>query len=254
MRALIRTIRERYHPLYYARKSRLGRSVIRRLDRPAWLSLPGVRFRVRGRLLTHGVAYSLVGSQEKGPEALIRACLHQFKIRSFWDVGSNIGYYAWLMKSAAPELELVLIEPLAANAALIRATLEREGFSNTELIVAGASDHGGVGLLRADQLAGSTSTFETQGQTFEERHMDIPSERFKVPLVAIDEVRDSHGPIDFMKIDVEGHEESVLRGGPKDNFPGSTNRLHRMRTPGALMPESAKISGVPNRGCGPSEP
>jgi hypothetical protein len=48
MRSLVRKIRERIHPLFYARKSPLGRFAIRILDQPAWLSVEGVTFKVRG--------------------------------------------------------------------------------------------------------------------------------------------------------------------------------------------------------------
>lgn len=211
MKTVIRAIRERFHPLFHLRRSALGRFLIRLVDRPGWLSIPGVKFPVRGQLLTHGLTYAAIGSQEVGPEALTRVCLRHFKSASFWDIGSNIGYYAWLAKSENPEIELVIIEPLPANAALIRGTLDRNRFAAT-LLVAGASDHPGSGILRADHLSGSTSTLENAGPTFEERYAGVHAEPLEVPLVTIDEIRDSHGPIGFMKIDVEGHEGAVIGG------------------------------------------
>lgn len=207
-----RAVRNRCHPLYHARRSSLGRVVIRMVDRPVWLSVPGFGFRVRGRLLTHGLGYSLVGSQEVNPEALVRACVRQFSIRSFWDVGSNFGYYSWLVKSLQPGVEMVLIEPLPANARLIRATLDRNRFSGDLLLVAAASDHAGEGVLRADVLSGATSTMENRKKTFEEHHAGVAAHNLTVPMVSIDEIRRNRTAIDLMKIDVEGHEAAVLRG------------------------------------------
>lgn len=213
MRALVQYLRERFHPLFYARKSRVGRFVIRLADRPVWLSIPHVDFKVRGRLLTHGLGFAMSGSLETKPEALVRACLRQLTLRSFWDVGANIGHYAWMMKSAVPNLELVLIEPLPENATLIQETLTRQHASDSTLIVAGASDSLGEGVLHADKLAGATSSLEQQEQTFEQQHFGVIPATIPVSLTTIDDVRKLHGQVDFMKIDVEGHEESVLRGG-----------------------------------------
>lgn len=212
MRELIRSIRQRYHPLFRLRQKPLGRLLIRLVDRTVWLPIRGINFRVRGRILTHGVAFSLVGSQETNPEALMRVCIKQFRIRSFWDIGSNIGFYAWMVKSVLPEAELIMIEPLAANAELIRATLRRQGLPATTLIEAGASDHTGEAILRADQLSGATSTMECGIETFEERHMGIPAEEHRISVVSVDDLSLRRGPVDLMKIDVEGHEASVLRG------------------------------------------
>ena len=212
LRALIRFARERFHPLFYARKSRLGRLLIRLADRPVWLSIPQVGFKVRGRLITHGLGFAMSGSMEKNPEALVHACISKLALRSFWDVGANIGHYSWLMKSADPNMELVLIEPLPENAALIRETITHHSLSHTTLIVAGASDSTGQGILHADKMAGATSSLEQQDQTFEERHWGVIASTLPVTLTTVDGVRTAHRPVDFMKIDVEGHEESVIRG------------------------------------------
>src|SRR5271168_4752232 len=100
MRRYFLTIREKFHPLFYARKFALGRYVIRLVDRPIWMSIPEVHFKIRGRLITHGLAFAATGSQERNPEALALTCVRQLRPRSFWDVGANIGYYSWLLKSA----------------------------------------------------------------------------------------------------------------------------------------------------------
>jgi len=116
------------------------------------------------------------------------------------------------MKSINPDLEIVLIEPLPENAVLIRETLKRYGFPNATLVVAGASDSTGQGTLHTDTLGGATSSLEEQDQTFEEFHYGVTAATLQIPLITIDELREPHGPVEFMKIDVEGHEESALRG------------------------------------------
>jgi FkbM family methyltransferase len=209
----LQQLRERFHPLYYARKSATGRFVIRLVDLPVWLSIPDINFKVRGRLVTHGLAFAAIGSQEPGSEALALACVDRLKLQSFWDVGANIGYYTWLLKSASPSLRALLFEASPANAELVRATLKRIHLPDVELIAAGASDRQGDGYLRVDSLAGATSTLDDSAeQTFEEQHFSIPSEKTHIPLVTIDDERSRRPGVDLLKIDVEGYEAAVLRG------------------------------------------
>ncbi|MBT9331823.1 FkbM family methyltransferase [Paracidobacterium acidisoli] len=208
----IRAFREQFHPLFYLRKSKLGRGAIRLVDRPAWISVPGVGFPVRGLLVTHGLAFAATGSQEPSCEALVLSCVRHLELRSFWDVGANIGHYTWLLKTAVPHLSVVLFEALPANAALIRQTLDRCSFPDITLVSAGVSEQAGTALLRTNAVAGATSSLESEGATFEERHWGVPAGTLSIPLVSIDEQRAHHGSIDLMKIDVEGHEAAVLRG------------------------------------------
>jgi hypothetical protein len=61
-------------------------------------------------------------------------------------------------------------------------------------------------------MAGATSSLEQQHQTFEEHHWGVIASTLPVTLTTVDVVRTAHRPVDFMKIDEEGHEESVIRG------------------------------------------
>jgi FkbM family methyltransferase len=209
----LRQLRERFHPLFYMRKSTVGRSMIRLVDMPVWLSVPGVSFKVRGRLVTHGLAFSTIGSQEPGSEALALTCVDRLKIESFWDVGANIGYYTWLLKSSSPELRAVLVEASPPNVEFLRKTLSMNRLPDVELIAAGASDSQGHGSMRVDSEAGATSTLDdSAAQTFAEQHWGVPSERVGISLITIDDERSRRSRVDLLKIDVEGHEAAVLRG------------------------------------------
>jgi FkbM family methyltransferase len=208
---LLQRVRDRFHLLHYARKSRMGRLLIRAADRPAWIDLPSVRFRVRGLRMSHGLSYGFMGVAERNPRKLALTCLDQFKFRSFWDVGANFGYYSWLLKSVDPGLKTVLVEPVPKNAALIRVTIERNGFADAFLVEAGASKQQGEGVLNVDALVGSTSSLIDQ-ETFEQRHYGTTPTQIRISLVSLDWIREQHGPAEFVKIDVEGHEEATLQG------------------------------------------
>ena len=210
MQAALRYIRERFHPLFQARRSRVGRCLIRAADRPIWLTIPGIDFKVRGNLLTHGSAFAACGSQEAAPESLVLSCARMLPLRSFWDIGANIGFYSWLLLSAKPGLDVTMLEPLPANCALIRQTIQRNALSTTRLLEAAASDHTGYADLNADTVGGFTSTL-SDGPTFGERHMDAKSKRIRVRLVSVDDA--SAGlAVDFIKMDIEGYEAAALRG------------------------------------------
>jgi FkbM family methyltransferase len=213
VRNQLRKLRENFHPLYHLRKSGLGRRSIGLLDFPVWLSLPGVNFKVRGQLLTHGLGFAATGSSEQGSESLALICVDVLNLESFWDVGANIGYYTWLLKSAAPQLRCLLFEASPQNAEFVQSTLDKNRLPNVELVAAGASDRLGEACLRVDSLAGATSTLdESATQTFEEQHFGVSSAKIAIALVTIDSERHRRQRVDFLKIDVEGHEAAVLRG------------------------------------------
>ena len=195
--------------------TRFGRGVVRMLDTPVWLSMPSINFKVRGRLVTHSFAFAAVGWQEPNPEAVTLACFAQLRLRSFWDIGANIGYYTWLVKSAAPDVEAILFEPFVPNLELIRATIRRAALTGVDVVAAGVSDRCGQGSLRTNPLAGATSSLEISEQTFEEKHWGVKAGWQDTALVSVDDMRSKRGAVDFVKIDVEGHEAAVLRGAVK---------------------------------------
>jgi FkbM family methyltransferase len=214
---VLRAIRERFHPMFHIRKLSLARRGIKVLDGPVWLSIPQINFRVRGRRITHGLTFAAVGfTQETNPQALALACIAQLDIASFWDVGANIGYYTWLLKSAAPQLRAVMYEPLEQNVKLIRDTLARNQKScfNIELVAAAVSDQSGSATLFANTVGGATSSLESSAKTFEERHWGVKAALQPTLLVSLDTEQERQGAsaVDFIKIDVEGHEAAVLRG------------------------------------------
>ena len=191
-----------------------GRFVIRLIDLPVWLSIPRCKVSrcAAAWLLT---AWLLPRSdlRNRDLKPLRWHVSIALRLESFWDVGANIGYYTWLLKSASPGLRAVLFEASPANAELVRATLERNQLPDVELIAAGASDRRGDGYLRVDSLAGATSTLDHSAeQTFEEQHWGIRAGTTPIRLVTIDDERSRRLRVDFLKIDVEGHEAAVLEG------------------------------------------
>jgi len=190
----------------------VGRWLIKRADFPVWLRIPDVPFKIRGLSITHRALFSS-GFQEPNAQVLALTCMRRLGLSSFWDVGANIGYYTWLLKAANPRLRCVMFEPLAENVRLIQRTISLNNLgAHIELVSAAASDRSGSGMLHVDLLGSATSSLE-EGQTFQEHHYGVAAGQQRVRLVSIDEERNRRvEPVDLLKIDVEGHEESVLRG------------------------------------------
>lgn len=167
---------------------------------------------MRGLLITHAFTLS-AGSQERNPEALFEACLKILPIRSFWDVGANIGLYSWLIKTRLPHARVLMFEPLPINTALVKDTLRRTHLTDVELIEAAVSDRQSRSTLHTDNISGATSSLEDQiGVTFVERHWGLAAGHLDVRTVTVDDERKARGPVDLIKIDVEGHERNVLQG------------------------------------------
>jgi FkbM family methyltransferase len=133
-------------------------------------------------------------------------------IRSFWDVGANIGYYSWLVKSLKPGCALRLFEPEPENIVLIRQTIERANLLATTVRQVAVSDHHDQKFFIRDQISGLTGSVSDNGDTFSQRQWGLNGRSISVPTVSLDEERSEADIVDLIKIDVEGHEEAVFRG------------------------------------------
>jgi FkbM family methyltransferase len=207
------TLRERFHPLYRLRKYAFARAVLTRLDIPVWVRMPGVNWKVRVRLISHAAYYVRGAYPEMEIAAMLLAIDKLLAPRSYWCVGANIGYYGWLLKSSDPGLRVVMFEPNPANVHLIRATLRRSRLSDIVVQPSAVSDTVGIRPLAVDRQTGATSTLEGIETSFGRTHWGVVGDSVPVSTVTIDSARSE--PIDVIKIDVEGHEENVLRGADK---------------------------------------
>jgi FkbM family methyltransferase len=207
--AALQTIRQHFHPLYQVRKLSWGRRLVDLVDVPVWLRMSGIGFKVRGRLISHGLPHYINGWMEPGPSALALVIARTFEIRSFWDIGANIGFYSWLLKTEQSELEIVLYEPLPANATMIRQTLERNRLSRVTIVPAAVSDSVGRSVLFTENT-GISGTLEADRSSYEALNWNDSS--FEVPTLTLDSEQAHRMPPDFLKIDVEGHEASTLLG------------------------------------------
>lgn len=110
------------------------------------------------------------------------------------DVGANVGYYALLFRQAVgPRGRVVCLEPDPGNLRELRRNVERNHLHNVEVVAAAAGEAAGE-IRFSSGLNGSVSA----------------AGDLRVPAIRLDDLSD--GPVDLIKIDVEGYEAAVLRG------------------------------------------
>lgn len=127
------------------------------------------------------------------------------------DIGANVGIYCCVAADRAPAAsKIVAFEPVPENVRYLRRNLEENGLATRVVIEPQA-----VGLT-----GGETELYLLDGSTCKHsaaaRNALNSTTSITVPTVSLDdytrqELKDR--PIDLLKVDVEGYEGAVLRGG-----------------------------------------
>ena len=122
---------------------------------------------------------------------------------TFLDVGAGVGYYCVLVKKLRPAARVIAVEALPRHARALRATLmlNQVKEQDVELIeVAVAAITGRASFVDLDY--GSQLTANDQ---------DHPAAaRLDVPTLSLADLVSRTGPIDLMKMDIQGTEQEVL--------------------------------------------
>lgn len=202
--------REKFHPLHQIRRVRAFRKLLALADVPIWARVHGVRWKIRVRLVRDLSHLLLSRSPEPHVTALFETVVDLFRPRVVWDVGAYFGYYGLLVKSLDESAAVVLLEPDPDNAALIRETLARLRLDGLELRQVAVSDENGSATFLADPVSGSTGTLEADGSPADMHWGE--ARPVTVRTVTVDDELGQSGDVDLLKIDVEGHEEKVVRG------------------------------------------
>jgi FkbM family methyltransferase len=117
------------------------------------------------------------------------------------DVGANIGFYTHVLQKRCSKVHA--FEPNGELAALLRRTVARNVIVHEQAV----SDKPGTAELFIPQRGGN---FLPGLASLDQAHFEGAVKSQTVHLVRLDDVLD--GRIDFIKIDVEGHEMSALLG------------------------------------------
>jgi FkbM family methyltransferase len=215
MITILKKVRDTWHPLHHLRKFSTVRTIMRLLDVPIWITIYGIKYKVRVRLMRN--ASYLVNRRTIEPEivALFLAIYKVFAPKTFWDIGANIGVYSYLLKSLDDKIEVKMFEPDPVNLALIEQTTRRARLGSIDVYPCAVSDEAGIGTFALDSISGATGTLENPALSFTFQHYRVAPAFVSVHKVTVDSVRERAKTVDLMKIDVEGHEERVFRGAVK---------------------------------------
>jgi FkbM family methyltransferase len=129
-----------------------------------------------------------------------------------FDVGANLGLYAFSFAANAREGRVVAFEPDVVNARLFDKTnahcprrdivLERKAVAGTV----------GSAAFLVDNMSGATGSLRLSDFSFSQRSYGDSPPQTTVETTTIDEASYRFFPPDFIKIDVEGAELDVLKG------------------------------------------
>lgn len=135
------------------------------------------------------------------------------------EVGGHIGFIAQFLASlAGPNGEVVVFEPGINNLGYTRANLAV--LSNAKLEEIAVSDHDGTATFYEDTITGQNNSllpnYRNVADVAETHGVDPQRVEHSVRTCTLDSYCDQHQMVvDFMKIDVEGHELAVLKGATK---------------------------------------
>lgn len=153
-----------------------------------------------------GVELSLfqTGTYEKGTIQLLQKYLDSGS--SFLDIGANIGLMSVIASKCVGETGLVYaVEANPNTVSILQTNIELNKCKNIELLPVALSDSQGTALLFENwEVNRGGASLISQGS--EEKGMEVKMER-------LDDLFSEDTKIDLVKIDVEGFEPQVLRGG-----------------------------------------
>lgn len=127
--------------------------------------------------------------------------------RTIVDVGGNIGLYACLASRTAPDgARVVSFEPIPENLEYLRRNLAQNGADGVTLEECAVGEReGSITIYTSRQSIGTHSASAQNAGNAEGR---------EVPMTSVDAYTAANGvgPVDLLKVDVEGYDGFVLRG------------------------------------------
>ena len=123
-----------------------------------------------------------------------------------FDIGGNIGYYALMeLTLLAGSGQLIAVEPVPQNVALLKRNLRLNGYDDVPVVEAAVSNISSKKTFHLSRQSNLGTFHPTGAATLTGDTMDV--ETVTVPMLA-----ERFGPPDLLRMDVEGHEVEILDG------------------------------------------
>ena len=190
----------------------------------------GFQIRVDPADYAVGHTVARTGSYEPDVSATLRQLLRPGG--TFVDIGANIGWFSLLAASVVgPGGRVIAVEPNPHNVALLERSAKENGFANIEVLAVAVADRTGAVALETDGSNGRVIPIDGAPP------VPVPAS-FVVAAEPLDALLGPRGldRLDLVKIDVEGAEPLVLRGG------GETLSRHRPRLVSEFFPRALDSS------------
>jgi FkbM family methyltransferase len=173
-----------------------------------WRAYPAYFRRRSFHYITHPNVEAIATRRAEAELFILPELLRQSSGGAFIDVGANAGAYVYVASKHIPAQEIYAFEPQEKYVRRLRAL-----FSKIHVEQIALSSSTGEARFKVPEIQGRT--YPTRGtlESFVETG-ESGAQYEVVPLMRFDEYRSTHGitAIRVIKIDVEGHERSVLEG------------------------------------------
>ncbi len=182
------------------------------LERRAFLLVELADLRKRGRTIPPGLTRTILRSPSLAEDYVnFLRFLDPADSLQLIDIGANTGEWSASFLDAFPNTNVTAIEP--SNEAYAELQARFSGDARVRLIKAGASENPGTAQLMLGENSTLNSLEHYEEQFSDDRHNVLRGSE-AVPLVRVDDVvtLDPAATRRVLKIDVQGHEESALRG------------------------------------------
>ena len=166
------------------------------------ISFPVLRGPARGIRVPLTEPRYLLGSYERPVQAVLAAHLRPGDV--FWDVGAHVGFFTLLgSRLVGAGGRVHAFEPLPRNLRLLEAALAANRSTNVQVHELAVTSSTGTATLRGHRSSAMWSLMENEGT----------DERLTTPTTTLDDLLGSLEPPHVLKVDVEGVEYEVMRGG-----------------------------------------
>ena len=133
----------------------------------------------------------------------------------FFDVGANIGLYSWLCRDLSSNRKILAFEPDPKNFELLQMTKENSKIKNINLYNIALSNRKKTVSFQQDKLTSATGMISNDQTPWVKKYLGQDTISIQVSTDYLDnKTFKTHEP-SLIKIDVEGHELEVLKGGAK---------------------------------------
>ncbi len=206
-------------PLHCLRKTRCYRMLLESsLNQPRFYDL-GFSYPVALRSITHASIWWNKKKLEPRLTNLFEKIIGQLNQKKedsyFYDVGANIGLYSWLCRKLSSNRKILAFEPDPKNFELLQMTKENSKIENINLFNIALSNRMETVSFQQDTLTSATGMI-SDGQTpWIEKYLGQETNSIQVNTDYLDNKTFKTQDPSLIKIDVEGHELEILRGGEK---------------------------------------